>query len=199
MSDTLVPATVIEDMLLDTLKAWIEWGLGAVERATGRDENSIRSPRSWGTPQGDYVKRPEQHMPAIGILSPGTEGTPERDGETYSATWRFEVRCVVSARDAKATDRLSKAYAAAIAKVVIQKLDGEPIQDVRWMGDRYDVLAGDSDRTMIGVAVNFDVTATEVLSQRGGPDEPPDDRSEPPDGPVVETVHYVGVRTPIAD
>lgn len=186
----IVPVTLIEQQMLETLKTWLPSYLGEIERVTGRDQGSLPDIKSWGIPERDFLMRPGQALPHVGLVSPGTQGTPQHDAEGfYRATWRIEVRLVVAANSVGATDRLSKAYAAAVAACLVQQTLGDPVEQLDWIGDAYDDLGADKDRSMIGVAVSFDVLAAGVLQRRTGPRGEPqaDPRAPYPDLPTIET------------
>lgn len=197
----MVPVTVVEDLVTDTLQTWLPSYLGEIGAVIGKARTDLPNIRSWGIPQGDLEKRPEQQLPALNVISSGTAADPEVDGDgLYSVAWNMDVAVIVSANTAEATNRVVKAYATAIAACVLQQPLGEPVIGIDWQGDSYDDLTGDSDRTMLGVTVRFVIYAQDVLQRDVGPTAPeaPDPRDESPDLPTVDSVELVETRLPVA-
>jgi hypothetical protein len=191
----IVPVTVVEDLMTAKLRERIEDYLAEVARQVGYD-GTYSPPKSWGVPQGDYVKRPEQITPALTVLSPGDASEPVPDGDGYYATAsQLEVRVAVSANTPDATNRTVKAYATAIAALLVQQPLGAPVEAVDWLGNTYDDLTGDSDRTMLGATVKFTAYSDRVLQRDAGPLAAPNPPSDPsPDDPELETIGIVGQR-----
>jgi hypothetical protein len=189
----IVSFSQVQALAYGKLRLWLPTYLREVERQTGRAACSLGDVLSWGAPTADFEKRPEQQLPILSIVSPGTSTAPALTGTAYRAPWRLEVRVVVAAGNEVDADSMAKDYAAAVMALMVQQKLGAPVQDVVWTGDEYDDLGRDSGRRlMVGANVGFDVYVGDVVDKRRGPSgEPPDDPCTAgplPEGPTVETV-----------
>lgn len=196
----IVTDTQIEDLLLATLRQWLSSYLGEVERNTGRDQGAIPVPVSWGIPQERFEKWPEQLTPHVAVVAGTTENLrPEGDG-LYTVEYPIEVTVVVMANGPSAVESLSKAYIAAVEKVLLDQPVGDPVEDIIPLGHSPEDL-GDTDRSMLAMTARFTVIATNVMQRRVGPLEPedPDPREPSPDWPEVATVGVSTEALPLSD
>jgi hypothetical protein len=186
----MIPVTVVERLLLDQLKLYLPAWLGAAERATDRDKNTLPDVRGWGVPRGWFDKQAADQTPFVAITSPGMNAPPKLDGEReYRAWWAMEATVVVSARDFDASDKLAKTYGAAIAGCVVNQLPGDPVEQITWDRDEYVPVGKDENSLLVSATNFFTVTVGGVLQRGVGIDAVPDDpREAPEDWPVVETV-----------
>lgn len=187
-----VTATDIEELILANLRLWLPSYLGEVGAHAGKARADLPGIKTWGAPQGDLNTRPENTFPHLAVVSPGTDSAPTVDGEgTYRASWQLEVTVIANATGFAATDRLSKAYAAAVTLAMVQQHPGTPVERISWLGDTYDDLPSnpDSDRSLVAATSRFSVIVSGVMNREAGPLEPAAPRRDPsPDAPTIQTV-----------
>lgn len=195
----LVHAGQVEDAALLTLQKWLRTHLGEAEQRFGYSPESLPDAGSWSVVPSidDIDKWPENHPPAILLLSPGLLESPRRTGDgVYSAMWDLRAGVVVSAKEGFAL-RAARVYAAAIRQCLLQHV-WEGTLDVvgsGWTGERYDVIDADERRTLAAAVLQFYAVIDAVVSEHDGPTIPeplpdPPDGGRPtyPDAPTAETI-----------
>lgn len=191
---------MLEDDTREHLRAWIETYLREVTRQVlgPASMDQIPTPQSINT-RNDFIKFPEDRLPAIVIINSGLADEPEADGEgIYHGWWALGIGVVCSASTEDATRVLAQIYGAAIRALMVQKqrLNGKPYQ-VLWVDESYDDMPNDDQtRTLRTVRLIFRVWVDEVVSKWAGPaaPDPPDPDTQPgsqwptADDVIVETI-----------
>lgn len=165
----------------NTLKRWIRQYIGEVGAQHGLARDAIPQIRSW-TASPEFEQWPEEQLPAIVVVTPGTVAPPERYDESFSIAWTLGVAIIASARDAESTGDLIGYYEAAVRTLLIQKGSlGKFATASDWEASRFDEhpLPG-QNRTLRTVMVTFTVTVPKMSQRYGGPTDPAVDPSEWP-------------------
>lgn len=164
---------------------WITTYLREVERQKGLKVGLLPSPRSYQK-RNELQRWPEDQMPAIVIVAPGTAGTPKRKGDgTYDANWVCGVAAVVSSTDKESTRTMASYYTAAIRAAVLQHRSiGGFARGVTYEDERFDDLPEVQGRSLVSGQVFFTVQVSAIVDSSQGPSQPSDDPAEWPD---VET------------
>jgi len=199
----LVAVPQLETAAVDQLRAWLPAYVAEVERQMGLDARFIELPRSYQSASQQDVL-PEEQSPAILVVSPGTDGDPERindmtnpDAISYASWFQLSVVAGVHSVDEVSARALAGYYAAAIRGVMVQRptIDGFTRGTV-WSGEE---IYGNPDtarnRSRAACVVHFRTRVEGLVTPGAGPtqaDLPPDDPYAPwPDMPVVRTVDVV--------
>jgi hypothetical protein len=186
----------VQRAVLDTIQLWIETYLANVERRESLPPRSIPVPAS-----GNYVlrddgalgKRPEDQLPAICILCPGTTEEPTVDGEgRYRAAFLVNVAAIVSSGDPDYVSDLAKLYTSALRDLLIQNgsLDGFA-ETSAWKGSRTDDLKPEDDRSIAAGVNVFHIYVSGVVQRGAGLKAPPEDPYEEIELPTVADVDVV--------
>lgn len=185
----ILSGRIVEQTVKNHLHLWMPTYIREIERQTGRPAESLPLIRSW-TNRNTLQLWKEDHLPSLLLVSPGTIGAPWKDGEgTYHAHWSIGVAVVVSGRDEKTTDGLSKDYAAAVRAAMLQRQSlGGQAEGVSWLDERYTDLPADEARTLAAGQDIFSIEFKDVVSVAGGPVEPDPPAEAVGDWPEVETV-----------
>jgi hypothetical protein len=174
-----------------TIDLWIETYLALVERAYDLPPRALPLPLSYVyKDDGNLDKRPEDQLPSIVILSPGTRGKASREGDgMYRAPWLVNVAAIVAARDQGETMDLATYYVTAIRLLLIQQgsLGGFALAST-WEGERTDELAADSDRTMAAGTNVFTFLVDQVAQKGAGLKTPPTEPYEEAEPITVKEV-----------
>lgn len=189
---TLFAIPNLERNMLDLISGWLPTYLAEVERQNDLAPGTLARPEFYGTSVvGDL--HPGEKLPAIIVVSPGTEGEPAQEqGATWAAWYQATVVALVQAPAETNVRALAGMYAAAIRGVVMQHGSIGGVADgVKWMGEEYQgEPAADRNRTRGAVLIHFRVKVTNIVDGQGGPSgDPPDDPlADMPDLPIVQTV-----------
>lgn len=185
----------IEDAVLASLQLWLPDYLREVERQAGLDAEVLEGPRSIGWAP-EMTKWPEDQLPSLIVVSPGTSEDPERDGEgVHRARFALNVGVVASAADERDTRRLAQLYGAVVRGCLLQhRILAEEIQVVAWNGEGYDDIpqAAEMRRTVALGLNRFTVEIGDLVSDTQGPGEPTDG-GDPGDWPVIDPAPAVQV------
>lgn len=179
---------MLEGAMLGTVRDWLPTYLREIERLTGRTAGSLPDARSYGAvSESDAARWAEGQLPAIVVLSPGTDGEPvPLGGGPVGAAWSIGVGAVVAASTPAASRDLAGAYGAALRGLISQHGSlGGVAAGADWLGERYDDIDASKDRTLAACAVEFRVHVDIAVDASAGPGAPADD---PPDWPLAETV-----------
>ena len=182
----------LEQAIIDTIKLWIPVYLPAAEiRVTGA-RVGLPMPRGYTT-RNTFSDLPEDQLPMCIVISPGTAGTPVKEGGkgVYRAPWRVVVGCVVSTRTQQETNAVSKIYGAAIRQLLLHKGTlGGVADNVIWEEESYDdIPQNDPDRSLMVSMIVFVFWVDNVATRFGGPKDPPGPDEQPDaDWPEVDTV-----------
>lgn len=189
----LVTADEVEDALIETLQEWMPTYLMAMEERKGKDAGSLLAPRSWQVVVDDE-KWDAQQMPALNVVSAGTNDTPARGSRgTYDATFLTGVVWYLGGADRDLLRRANRWYAAVVREILIQHppLVGGVSVEVLWMGEEYDTVASDMARTLVAGRTVFAITVDHVVESDAGPIEPVEDPTPEayPDHPTADEVY----------
>lgn len=180
----------IEQAAKTTLVAWIPTYLREIERVKELDQGALSNPRSYVTiSEAEPDWKAEDQLPVVLLLSPGTEGVPQRQGDGgYSASWALAVGVVASARDQEATRRLVRMYGLAVRTILVQKGSLGIRAKTHWQGERHSDLNPESSRTIAIHISEFLVEIDDVANAFGGPSAPaPDLDPDSPEWPEIQT------------
>jgi hypothetical protein len=180
----LIDATVVERVVIDTLKGsdgWLSTYLAEVEdRAPGFEKGQLHRPRTWQA-DIDVRKFPEGQLPAV-VCVVG-QGDPDSDGENVNVRWPLAVGVIVKAPSRQRSRDLARMYAAAVLGAILHKLPGrEPITDVVFEGVAFREVRGNTDVVAAAAEVAFTVLVPAVVALYGGPAQP-DPEPIPPGNP----------------
>ena len=188
------PSGAVERGAEAVLTTWLPYYLAEAARQDGLEagEPYPAEPRTIET-----FTRPdtwmEHQLPAVIVVSPGTDGEADTDGRgRVSAWWRLGVWAVVGASDQDATRRLAHRYAAAIrACLVSHRTLGGVAERLTYRGERYDEAATDQARTLTMVGVEFRVRMVDIAGQGPVvlPTPTPDPHDPWPPDPQVTSTH----------
>lgn len=156
------------------LKKWIPTYLAEVGRGDGRLGAALPVPRSYVSAL-DLVdgKFTEDQMPSCVIVAPGMIEEPMRRGGLYICVWAVSVGFVVGGQDRENTFDLSELYAAAGRSAVLQHPSlGGFATATDWIGERYDDIPNEMQRTLAAGTVQFGVEVQGALMPGEGPDQP---------------------------
>lgn len=182
-----------------TLQAYLPAYLAQYARQSGQASNFYPGVRSWTPAIATNDHWVEDQIPNVTVVAPGILGDPEYRGNRFSGSvdmhWGVGVGILVSAggdNPRVATLEMAEAYAACARDAILQhpKLNGDA-ECLRLVDERYDdIETEDTSRTLMGVALLFDVLVQGVVALGQGPRTPPADPSETPTGPAeLREVH----------
>lgn len=195
-----VPDSIFGDFVLDeevkqavedTIREWLPTYLGLIERRVGLDPQSLPLPRSYvHSDDGALNKRPENQLPCVAILAPGTGAlAPRADGEgRQRAGVVLNVAVIVETKAGSASLTASR-YRKAIELLLLQQSSlGGIAEEVFFKGWRNDDLRPEDNRS-IAAGTNVIEALIPNLSQAGaGLKTPPENPYESSEGPVVTQV-----------
>ncbi len=192
-----VSATQLEAAVLSTLKFWMPTYLCWVESLTGRDHESLPQVRSW-TVVNEFVKMPEDQLPAVVLEAPGTVGAPVKGGDgLITVTWELNVGVICSAATREATNALAKDYATALAELLLNHRSlGGVATGLDYQGEAYTAVPQERLRMAAVAQVDFHVQIDGARSVYGGPKEP---GCTQPDLGIVEEVDIDAYATRAGD
>lgn len=158
----------------DHLKLWMYTYLAEVGRGDGRAGQDLPRPRSWVSSLDlQDGKFSEDQMPSCVIVAPGMVEEPRKQGGLYICRWAVAVGFVVSGQDRENTFDLSELYAAAGRAAVLQHPSlGGFASGTDWIGERYDDIPNEMQRTLASGTVQFVVEIQGALMPGEGPDSP---------------------------
>lgn len=179
---------------LDVLRDWLPAALVDVARQTGVDPQTVPFPRSWRR-VASWDSVPEDQQPVVFATSPGLVGTTQRraEGGAWQATWRIPILAAVRGKDYEQTAERVSVYAAAIRTVLIQQpLPVAGAKALQWVGETYDVLPTQHQRTWAGALVEFDAEISTVATTAPR-------RQEPPEDPFADPEPFLTVAEPTSE
>jgi hypothetical protein len=187
-------ASVLEDAVIATLRAWMPTYIQEIEFQRGWERGRIQAPRTYGS-RNEFSTFPDEAMPIVVVVSPGLADAARPDGEgRYIGWWSLGVGIVARANDEENTNRIAKVYAACARAILLQKqgLDGSwAFGGVEWIDENFsDIPTAERERTIRSAQVIFRVWVDELVTRNAGPAHPaePDPASQPgSDWPDVET------------
>lgn len=193
------PFTVENDMI-EHLKKWMPTYLGQMER----DSHPPRKPGSLEvlnyTTKTRFDAFPEELLPLIVVISPGTVDRPYKNGRVWCAKWVLRITAVCSAPEEDTTRELAHIYMTALRAAVLQYKsinDNPNVESVEWIGDIYNLVGSSETRTMAASQAVFHVEYKNVVDEAHGPAEPTTEPETPSDPGPWPTVKFDGVHVTI--
>lgn len=198
----IVSDDMIEDAVTFTLKKWVPTSMRVLEEQLELEVGHYLRPRSWEV-HGDFDKFPEELMPAVVVVSIGTDDTPvKRGNRMYEARWNIAVADFASSTDLTKSRRMSYRLGAAIRAAMTwrQSLDGQldgRIVGVDWTGSRNGEFPVNGERTVWGTRQTFSLTIENLMQFGGGPPAPdalpPDEELPLPEWEVVPDREHIHI------
>ena len=195
----ILVASQIEEAFTQTLQKWYPTYLAEIERQLGVRTHTLPPPQNY-TNRNSFDDVVGEKIPKVVVLSAGIDSTPRTNGyRQYQATWRIGVGVATGAKDEETGNMMVKAYAAATRALLLQNqaLNGLPgIVEIRWAAESYDDLQISAQHMLYKAAsLYFLVDVENVVTARGGPDEPT--LTDPGDYPEVLDVEVEVEHIPI--
>jgi hypothetical protein len=188
---TVVTGEMVAAAIEDTIKIWSPVYLADVGVAHGFARGALAPFKGYVPAIDESAMLEGDQLPLCVIVAPGILDEPRRyaDGH-HEATWAVGVGAVVRGQNRLNSYTLATVYAAAIRTLLLQKGSlGGFAMGTWWLGERYDPLPVDTDRTLMGGIVQVAVDVSDVVSSAGGPSAPPPDPTADPGAwPRVGTV-----------
>jgi hypothetical protein len=174
----------IDAALIDVLDTWMPTYLKEVARQRSIPQ-TLDAPRSI-VAVAEFDRWPEEQLPSIVIVNPGTEGTPRNHAGVFEASWPIEICISVSADTEAKTRRNSQLYIAAARGCIMQRRSlGHGMKGVDWGGESYTLIESQKRRSLAGAKANFVIERENVLTVGAGPTDPLVD-PQPGDWPTVK-------------
>jgi hypothetical protein len=195
----IVSAFDVEAAALATLKKWSSHYLAECEAQHGRVRGSLPRVRSYTT-ANSFDKWPEDQLPCVLLVSPGTAQPPEVEGNgRYRAFFSLGIAAIVSTRDMVETEEVAKLYVAALRTCLVQQRSlGGFAAGVEWLDETYDDLPSDDARSLGAGQAIFTIEVSDISRRYAGPKEPPEPDIDPdPDDPDATDVAVSVVPLPI--
>lgn len=176
-----------------TVKMWLPTYCHEVAARQGHPRTFLPAIRSWRA-WPEFTKWPEDQLPAVVVVTPGTNDPPEKLDRQLSVSWTIGVGIIVAARDADSTADLIGMYAAAVRVLLTHKGSlGGFAEHSEFVAERYDdaLTQQEMDRTLRTAMVTYSVLVKGIHNRFGGPkvpdptDDPPED---PGDWPIITHV-----------
>lgn len=198
----MIDGEQVESAALETLKLWLPSYVAAKERAMGLAPRTLPlvADAGWAV-STDIDRWPGPVLPSVLLASTGLADKPSRDGKgMYRARFTLGVAVVVSARDARAANRLAKAYTAVLRTCLLQQSTlGGLASGVEWEDEQYDALPSRKSDSLASGQVVLTVEVEDMGTARSGPrGTPPDDPYSGPPAPAPEVQSATATVTPRA-
>jgi hypothetical protein len=181
----IVSAYDVEAAALATLRKWVSTYLGETEAQHGRVRNSLPRPRSYTT-SNSFDKWPEDQLPCILLICPGTIDVPLASGDgKYRVRFGLGVAAIVSTSQAVQTEETAKLYVAALRTCLIQQRSlGGFAAGTDWLDETYDDLPSEDGRSLGAGQAVFAVEVDDISRRYSGPPNPGADVPVPPYAPL---------------
>lgn len=185
-------ASLLSKSVIVTLQKWFPTYLEEL-RIQRNETSALPEPRAYLT-RNEFTSFPDESMPMVVAVSPGTVSEPMRDGDgRYSAWYGLGLGIVAAANTESNSDRVAKEYAAVARTILLQKqgLDGAwEYGGIEWADEGFDDLPDPAqERTMRASLLMFRVLVYNVSTKFAGPAHPVEPGPEQPgsDWPTVES------------
>lgn len=179
-----VSVAQVEKLVIGALEDWLPFYLGERERLDGYEPGDLPIPLGY-VRASEFAKWPEDSLPVVLVVSPGTSRIRKRDDGKHEISWNVGVAPVVKDRSQEDSRDLASAYGTAIRDAIVQHklLRSTRYPDgiegsVELRAESYTDLAFDSTRTLGTAHIVFEVSVDNAVSTAAGPRELP---TEPPD------------------
>lgn len=174
----------IDAALIDVLGTWMPTYLKEVARQRNLSE-AFEPPRSI-VAVAEFDRWPEEQLPSIVIVNPGTEGTPRNHAGIFEASWPIEICISVSADTEARTRRNSQLYITAARGCLMQRRSlGHGMKGTDWGGESYTLIDNEKRRSLAGAKASFVVERENILTVGAGPTDPDLD-PQPGNWPTVK-------------
>lgn len=159
----------IDSALIASLQTRMPAYLKEVVRQRGL-EIALEEPNSISA-VSEFERWPEEQLPSIVIVNPGTVETPQKDGAgTYRARWEIEICVCVGGPNQPETRRNSQLYITAVRGAIMQRRSlGAGMKGVDWGGESYELIPSEKRRTLAGAKASFVVEREDVVTIGAGP------------------------------
>lgn len=203
---TVIDGLDISIALKATVKLWQRTYLDAIARKYGLTTPGNLSPlptiRSYPDSL-DPSKYPEDQLPSLICVVPGTSAPPRRTGDGWITDWTVGVGVIVTAKDKDSSRALADYYAQAVRALIEQhpSLGTDFVTGTDWLSKRSDNLPIRSEdmRTLGAAFMAFSVQTQEVGTRFQGPTTPINDGHDPGDWPTVESTFIDAVNGEVTD
>lgn len=183
----IITAKMVADAVKASVQKWVVTYLAEIARINGVTEK-FQPFLSYPT-ELDLTKYPEDMLPALVTVCPGTTKTTKR-GAIYEAEWSVGLGIVLSGQNESDSYQLVTDYTAAVRALLVQHpaLDVPWVTGLEYIAERYDngPLRTEDTRTLGLGSLALAVTTMGVVDASQGPLVPIDDGSAPGDWPTVE-------------
>jgi hypothetical protein len=172
----MLSAAQIEDAVMATLRYWFPTYLAEEERQVGMRQNMLPAPQNYINRNSFDVLEGEQ-LPKVVVISEGLAQAPVKTGAgVYRGLWRLGVGVATGAKDEETSNRMVKAYGAAVRGILCQnqELDSSiSVCEITWVDERYDDLPLSNQLMLFkAAAISFLIDVQDIVNRRGGPDTP---------------------------
>ncbi len=194
------PFTVEHDML-EHIKKWMATYLGEAERKSTPPREPGSLVVATYTTKTKFDSFPEEIVPAIVVISPGTTGKPYKQGKIWCAKWILRITAICSAPTEDVTRELAHLYIKCIHDLVLQYkgINENPnVESVEWAGDAYNLIASTETRTLAASQAIFHVEYKNVVDETQGPRIPTPNPEAPVDPGTWPAVKAGGVHVTIS-
>jgi len=161
----------IETAALETLRLWLPDYLREARRQ--KDYPEIAPVKSWGV-SSEYDRWPEEGLPAVIVMVPGTREDPEAEGDDYQPTYGLSVAVECAAGRGDVARRIAQIYGAAVVGTIMHRrsLGTDTLLRVtKWRGSSNTTVGIDQRRTRVSVEQMFDVFVPSAFNVMVGPTE----------------------------
>lgn len=188
----------VENAVTDHLREWMpdyichaQRSVDAALEARGLDPLSanLPEPKSYPVTPREPDKWPEDHLPAIMVVSTGMLETPRKHGNVYKGIFSLGVASICAAGTEEMSKLFAGAYFAAAAQILLDKpsLGGFAEGTTFYGPPEFDWLSGERNRSLASRYCVFAVQVDGIFDITGGPDDHIDDCEDPGDHPTVLT------------
>lgn len=186
----IIDGSYVEQAVIDLLKVWSPSYLAEVARQ--RSLASLPNIRTY-TVTSQFEKWPEDQLPTVLVISTGLAEPPKQRGDgKIDVCFLTGLAVIVSADTPENTNKIAKAYTAAIRAALAQhKSLGGKTDGLTWLDEKYDDLPPEQTRTIGAGQLVFEVDVKNVTDASAGPLSPTIE--DPGDWPQVLT-HHIDVK-----
>jgi hypothetical protein len=175
----------------DTIREWIKTYLAVVERRVGLNPGTLPLPKSYvWSDDGALSKKPEDQLPCIVILAPGTGKTQiVEDGEgNHRGGVVMNVAVIVEANSQAAASRLAKRYRKALELLLVHQPSlGGFASGLLFRGWRNDDLRPEDSRSIATGTNVVEVLVPNISKAGAGLKAPLEEPYEETKAPTVKS------------
>lgn len=186
----------LEQAAQATLELWMPAHLVEVARQLDRPAGPPALPRTYKT-VNEFEPEMGDQLPAVLMISTGTDRQPERDGDgTYKAWFSLALGVIANGQDRAESNDLAGIYAAAVRSIFTQRPSlGGFAEGTEFVGESY--VDAPANYLPVGCVARlaFSVLVPGVVTALAGPRTP---EVDPAPWPEVETVQTTVERRSLA-